>query len=597
MAQIIKHRRGTLAQLQGVTLANGEIGIVSSSVSNIGDSVLKSGLVMGHSDGTNRLTFARLPQGNATPNLSGITGGANFQDMLYHETDAKTLLVLNTTGNTNLDLTGNIANRTIGGTLDINGNFEVTGSIIGTTSINAASFGSTLASQISGSFSTISASLASRITTEETIADFSSAQISGSWQGAIPSGTLTSFSGSIASTGSFGRVQATNIGGTIVTAAQPNITSVGTLASVNIDGGAIDGTPIGANSAAVGNFTTINATGDIETRGDIIARQLIISSSVTNMTQSFSSGSTIFGDNSTDTHKFTGSLQISGGLTVDNGALNGTLGTANQPNVTTMTGLTTVTIQPVSGKSITTSTAFGGSANIDGFIIGGTTAAAGTFTTLTATGNVSSSLTSTGSFGRVESTTFSATNLAGTLTTAAQPNITSVGTLGGLTVNGATVSITDTGGDGTINGVSIGATTAASGKFTTLEASGTTIFSGSVVLGDNNLDSITMNGVAAGTDNTVLILDSNNVVKQDEIDSRVFGTSLVDTDGSGNNNELVTFSDSDTIVGESNLTFNGSTLGLTGAMNISGNLSGSAASTGSFGHLIFDSGTIDGGSF
>ena len=172
MAQIIKHRRGTLSQLQGVTLANGEIGIVSSSVSNIGDAVLKTGLVIGNTDGTNRLTFSRLPQGNATPNLSGITGGANFNDMLYHETDAKSLLVLNTGGNTNLDLTGNIANRTIGGTLNINGNFEVTGSIIGTTSINAASFGSTLASQISGSFSTISASLASRITTEETISDY-----------------------------------------------------------------------------------------------------------------------------------------------------------------------------------------------------------------------------------------------------------------------------------------------------------------------------------------------------------------------------------------------------------------------------------------
>ena len=597
MAQIIKHRRGTLSQLQGVTLANGEIGIVSSSVSNIGDAVLKTGLVIGNTDGTNRLTFSRLPQGNATPNLSGITGGANFNDMLYHETDAKSLLVLNTGGNTNLDLTGNIANRTIGGTLNINGNFEVTGSIIGTTSINAASFGSTLASQISGSFSTISASLASRITTEETISDFSAAQISGSWQGAIPSGTLTSFSGSVASTGSFGRVQATNIGGTIVTAAQPNITSVGTLASVNIDGGAIDGTPIGANSAAAGNFTTINATGNIETRGDIIARQLIISSSVTNLTQSFSSGSTIFGDTSNDTHKFTGSLQISGGLTVDNGNLNGTLGTGNQPNVTTMTGLTNVTITAASGKSLVTSTGFGGSATIDGFTIGASTAAAGTFTTLTATGNVSSSLTSTGSFGRVESTAFSATNLGGTLLTAAQPNITSVGTLGGLTVNGATVSITDTGGDGTIDGVRVGATTAASGKFTTFEAGSTAIFSGSVVLGNNNLDSITMNGVAAGTDNTVLVLDSNNVVKQDEIDPRVFGSLLVDSNGLGSSNELVTFSDSDTIVGQSNLTFNGSTLGLTGAMNISGNLSGSAASTGSFGHLIFDSGTIDGGSF
>ena len=46
-----------------------------------------------------------------------------------------------------------------------------------------------------------------------------------------------------------------------------------------------------------------------------------------------------------------------------------------------MTGLTTVTIQPVSGKSITTSTAFGGSANIDGFTIGASTAA-----TVSATG-------------------------------------------------------------------------------------------------------------------------------------------------------------------------------------------------------------------
>ena len=30
MAQIIKHRRGTLAELNGVTLANGELGVVTS---------------------------------------------------------------------------------------------------------------------------------------------------------------------------------------------------------------------------------------------------------------------------------------------------------------------------------------------------------------------------------------------------------------------------------------------------------------------------------------------------------------------------------------------------------------------------------------
>ena len=55
---------------------------------------------------------------------------------------------------------------------------------------------------------------------------------------------------------------------------------------------------------------------------------------------------------------------------------------------------------------------------IDSSVIGGTTPAAGTFTTLTAN-----------------------TSITGTLATAAQPNITSVGTLTGLTVNGTTPTL------------------------------------------------------------------------------------------------------------------------------------------------------------
>ena len=100
MAQIIKHRRGTLAELNGVTLNNGELGIVTSSVASIGDAVLKTAVVVGNTDGTNRLSIGRIIKGNATPNLSGITGGSAFNDMLYHETDAKALKVLNTGGNT-----------------------------------------------------------------------------------------------------------------------------------------------------------------------------------------------------------------------------------------------------------------------------------------------------------------------------------------------------------------------------------------------------------------------------------------------------------------------------------------------------------------
>ena len=115
MAQIIKLRRGTLAELNGVTLNNGEIGVVTSSVASIGDAVLKSGLVVGNTDGTNRLSIARIITGNATPDLSGVTGGSAFNDMLYHETDAKALKVLNTGGNTTLDLGANISVSEIAG--------------------------------------------------------------------------------------------------------------------------------------------------------------------------------------------------------------------------------------------------------------------------------------------------------------------------------------------------------------------------------------------------------------------------------------------------------------------------------------------------
>ena len=55
-------------------------------------------------------------------------------------------------------------------------------------------------------------------------------------------------------------VAGTGITGTLQTVSQPNITSIGTLPSVDIDGGAIDGTAIGANSASTAKFTTLNAS-------------------------------------------------------------------------------------------------------------------------------------------------------------------------------------------------------------------------------------------------------------------------------------------------------------------------------------------------
>ena len=97
---------------------------------------------------------------------------------------------------------------------------------------------------------------------------------------------------------------------------------------------------------------------------------------------------------------------------------------------------------------------------------------------------------------------------------------------------------------------------------------------GNTTLGDASGDSLTINAqtidlanVAAGTDNTVLIYNGSTVLT-DEIDSRVWGSTLVDA-SNGTDNELAIFTDSNSVEGDSNLTWDGSTLAATGVINAS----------------------------
>ena len=63
----------------------------------------------------------------------------------------------------------------------------------------------------------------------------------------------------------------------------------------------------------------LGVAGDLFIGGNLTAEQYIVSSSVTHVTQSFSSGSTIFGDTLDDTHQFTGSLSVTGSLEASQG--------------------------------------------------------------------------------------------------------------------------------------------------------------------------------------------------------------------------------------------------------------------------------------
>ena len=76
--------------------------------------------------------------------------------------------------------------------------------------------------------------------------------------------------------------------------------------------------------------------------------------------------------------------------------------------------------------------------------------------------------------------------------------------------------------------------------------------------------------LGGGVDDSVVVLDSDGSLRTDEIDTRVWGSTLVDTDGSGTNNELATWSGVDTIVGEANLTFSGTHLDVNATATIGG---------------------------
>jgi len=127
-------------------------------------------------------------------------------------------------------------------------------------------------------------------------------QITGSL--VVTDGVSGSFSGSFEGDGS----GLTGIPSSAITGLQLfRITSGSVSASVNVDS-----TSIFNVISSSAELLKLDSNGTLTLQGDVVAENYIISSSVTYMTQSFSSGSTIFGDSLDDTHLFTGSLFITG---------------------------------------------------------------------------------------------------------------------------------------------------------------------------------------------------------------------------------------------------------------------------------------------
>ena len=279
-----------------------------------------------------------------------------------------------------------------------------------------------------------------------------------------------------------------NLTGNVTGDVTGNITSSGTstFTTIDVNGGTIDGTSIGSTTASTMTGTTITATSGFSGN---------LTGNVTGNVTGDLTGNVTGNITSTGTSTFT-TIDVNGG-TIDATVIGGTVAAAIiGTTITASTGfsgnLTGNVTGDVTGNITSTGTSTfsnidvnGGT--VDGAIIGGTSAAAITGTTITANTGFSGNVTG---------------NVTGNLTGNVTGNITSSGT--------STFTTIDVNG-GTIDGAVIGGTVAAAITGTTITAS--TGFSGNLtgnVTGDltgnastattwQSARNLTISGDATGT--------------------------------------------------------------------------------------------------
>ena len=277
-----------------------------------------------------------------------------------------------------------------------------------------------------------------------------------------------------------GTIGGSLVAGTLTTAAQPNVTSVGTLSTVNVSGN--------ANVGNLGTTGLITATGNVS-GGNLTTTGQLVSSVATG----------------------TAPLIVSSTTQVPN-LFAATANVAKNSNVATASSnisYPTFAYANITGDyPLQSNTAF--SANF----------ANGAFIATSFVGNISSS-NITASGGNITGANLvSANYVTGTLTTAAQPNITSVGTLSSVVVNG-NANVGNLGfGSGVITGTGnitagnlIGTIAAGSNTITTTGNAnvGNLGFGSGVITGTGNITAGNLIGAIAAGSNTITTTGNANV--------------------------------------------------------------------------------------
>ena len=119
MAQIIKHRRGSLEAVSSATKRAGELLVVTGSAgitATNGNSILFVGI-----DGSTVTPANKILQGTTTPDLTGATYDTSIDGIPFYNTSQEKLFIVNKAGNVEVKATANT-----GGTGIVSGSSQVT---------------------------------------------------------------------------------------------------------------------------------------------------------------------------------------------------------------------------------------------------------------------------------------------------------------------------------------------------------------------------------------------------------------------------------------------------------------------------------------
>ena len=146
MAQIIKHRRGSITQLKDVTARVGELVVATGSISDLNGPMVFVGETEGVAGAYRPLS--KIYQGAAAPTITVGSHGSVIDGTPFYASGNKTLYILSKDGNNSINLTGNIEGNVISG-VTIN---NLTGT---TANITNGNFTSLTSSYITGSSANI----------------------------------------------------------------------------------------------------------------------------------------------------------------------------------------------------------------------------------------------------------------------------------------------------------------------------------------------------------------------------------------------------------------------------------------------------------